>query len=276
MTAGSVMVEQVFPRFPDIDLLTGQWTPMVALDFDIAWNTELDDVDFQFLDTYNTNIPFEFGIEPGLGSLPDNNSNGSADPCRPAAMCTEAFRNSHWRFRPSVDDHAGAEDHNLSLPSALVDHASPESRISLDRRVTCARLGVAARDRILAMVIESCRPQNLSRAIASFPSVELLETLFQYYLTSPISRADSYIHSATFDPNEKRPELLAAMAAAGAVLTSDSTLTKLGYAIQECVRLAVPKHVRHHSCIGSLAMKKIYHLIGGAIVGKRQYSRKRP
>ncbi|KAB5576183.1 fungal-specific transcription factor domain-containing protein [Coniochaeta sp. 2T2.1] len=241
----STMADQVFPRFPDIDLLTGQWTPMVALDFDMALNTELDDMDLRFLDTYNTHIPFEFGIEPALGPLlgsSENTSSNSTDPCRPAAMCTEAFRNSHWRFRPSVNDHAGAEDHNLSLPSAPIDHASPESRISLDRRVTCAKLGVAARDRILAMVVESCRPENLSRAIASFPSVELLETLFQYYLTSPIARADSYIHSATFDPNEKRPELLAAMAAAGAILTSDLTLTKLGYAIQECVRLAVPKH----------------------------------
>ncbi|KAB5550747.1 hypothetical protein GE09DRAFT_1000401 [Coniochaeta sp. 2T2.1] len=245
VTGESTMASHVFPRFPDIDLLTGQWTPMVALDFDMALNTELDDMDLRFLDTYNTHIPFEFGIEPALGPLSgssENTSSNSTDPCRPAAMCTEAFRNSHWRFRPSVNDHAGAEDHNLSLPSAPIDHASPESRISLDRRVTCAKLGVAARDRILAMVVESCRPENLSRAIASFPSVELLETLFQYYLTSPIARADSYIHSATFDPNEKRPELLAAMAAAGAILTSDLTLTKLGYAIQECVRLAVPKH----------------------------------
>lgn len=158
-------------------------------------------------------------------------------------MCTDAFRNSHWRFRPSVNDHAGAEEHNLSLPVAPMDNASPESWISLDWRVTCAKLGVAACDRILAMVVESCRPENLRRAIASFPSVELLDTLFQYFLTSPIARADSFIHSATFNPNDKRPELLAAMAAAGAVLTSDLTLTKLGYAIQECVRLAVPKHV---------------------------------
>jgi hypothetical protein len=276
------MADQAFPRFPDIDLLTGQWTPIVALDLDMSLSTELDDVDLRFLDTYNNNIPFEFGIEPALGSFPGNLSSNSTDPCRPAAMCTEAFRNSHWRFRPSVNDHAGAEDHNLSLPSAAVDHASPESRISLHRRVTCARLSVAARDRILAMVVESCRPENLSRAIASFPSVELLETLFQFYLTSPIARADSYIHSATFDPNEKRPELLAAMAAAGAILTSDVTLTKLGYAIQECVRLAVPKHVSVSVPLGlflrwtKIAIRDLVANGRWGTVGKRQYSRERP
>jgi hypothetical protein len=56
---------------------------------------------------------------------------------------------------------------------------------------------------------------------------------------SPVARINSFIHAPTFDPNEKRPELLLSMAAAGAVLTSDPTLTKLGYAMQETVRPAV-------------------------------------
>jgi hypothetical protein len=89
-------------------------------------------------------------------------------------------------------------------------------------------------------VVKSCRPDNLVKAVASFPSVELLDTLIQFYLTSPHVRADSFIHAASFNPNEKKPELLLAMAAAGAVLTADPTLTKLGYAMQECVRRAIP------------------------------------
>lgn len=244
MDTGSTMVEQLFPRLPDIGLGSGHWTPMVALDFDVAFNPEFDEVDLRSLDTYNINIPFEFEVGSSLNSLGVDRPHHSSDPCRPATTCTEAFRNTHWKFRPNVNDHAGAEDHNLSLPVVPTDHTSPESRIPLDRRVTCAKLGVAARDRILTMVVKTCRPENLPKAIASFPSLELLDTLIQYYLTSPIARADCFIHSATFDPNDKRPELLVAMAATGAVLTSDLTLTKLGYALQECVRLAVPKHVR--------------------------------
>lgn len=89
------------------------------------------------------------------------------------------------------------------------------------------------------MVVKCCRPENSSRAASSFPSVKLLDTLLQYYLTSPVASAASFLHLATFDPNTRRPELVAIMAAAGAALTSDPALTKLGYAIQECVRVAV-------------------------------------
>lgn len=91
------------------------------------------------------------------------------------------------------------------------------------------------------MVVQSCRPENLPKAVAAFPSAELLDTLIQHFLTSPLPRACSFIHTPTLDPNCKRPELLLAMAAAGAVLTADPTLARLGYAMQECVRVAVPK-----------------------------------
>lgn len=254
---------QPFLGLPDFNLASGQWTPMWPLDFDFDTSIELDDMDLRFLDAYNTNVPFELG-----GGSPSNNNfnnnittgeglrqpapdNGSADPCRPAEICTETFR-KHWKFRPNAQDHGAAEEHNLSLPpfsTTLGDHESPESRVSLDRRVTSARLSVAARDKILTTIVQSCRSENLSRAVASFPSVELLDTLLQYYLTSPLARADSFLHAAAFDPNEKRPEILAAMVACGAVLTSDPALSKLGFAIQECVRVAVPKHVRLDLCV---------------------------
>jgi len=217
---------------------------MWPLDFDFDTSVELDDIDLRFLEAYNTNVPFELGggspaATAGHGQPPPQ---GSTDPCRPAAICTETFR-KHWKFRPSAQDHGSAEEHNLSLPSAGFDHASPESRISLGRRVSSPCLSVAARDKILTTVVQSCSSENLSRAVASFPSVELLDTLLQYYLTSPLAHADSFLHVATFDPSDKRPEILAAMVACGAVLTSDPALSKLGFAIQESLRIAVPRHV---------------------------------
>lgn len=213
---------------------------MGALDFNIGMNIELDDIDLRFLEAYNMNVPFELGAYPGDESMEEPRS---ADPCQPAAICTEAFR-SYWVFRPNAQDHGSAEEHNLSLPSASHNHASPESRIPPGRRITCAKLSVAARDKILTSVVQNCRPENLARAVESFPSVELLDALLQYYLASPVARSDTFLHAATFDPNTKRPELLAAMAAGGAVLTSDPVLSKLGLAIQEYLRVAVPKHVR--------------------------------
>ncbi|CRK36412.1 hypothetical protein BN1723_015080 [Verticillium longisporum] len=216
-------VNLLFSDFPDLGLVSGSWTTPIptTVPFDAA--IELDDMDLQFLDTYNT----------------------TADQNEPASSTSnqiraEAFRNFQWRFRPSVNDHAGAEEHNLSLPEAI-DTTSPESRLSVNLRITCARLKSSIRDRILTLVIKSCRPGNLSKSVSSFPSVELLDTLVQYYLGSPMARTDSYIHTPTFDPNTKRPELVAAMAAAGAVLTLDPALVKLGYAIQESVRAALPE-----------------------------------
>lgn len=236
-----------FLAAPDLNLTPGQWTPMWPLDFDFDTSVELDDMDLRFLDAYNTNVPFELGggspaAAAGHAQPP---ADGSTDPCRPAAICTETFR-KHWKFRPNAQDHGSAEEHNLSLPSAGFDHESPESRISLGRRVTSPGLSVAARDKILTTVVQSCSSENLSRAVASFPSVELLDTLLQYYLTSPLARAESFLHAATFDPSEKRPEILAAMVACGAVLTSDPALSKLGFAIQESLRVVVPRHVGHN------------------------------
>jgi hypothetical protein len=202
---------------------------------------ELDDLDLRFLDTYNITVPFELGRPSFSEATQKAPSMGRSNNMpHPASSASEAFRNHHWRFRPNHKDHGAAEEHNLSLPSDVRDHPSPESQMSFARRATSVRLGSAVRDKILSIVIQSCRPENLPKAIASFPSVELLDTLIQFYLTSPHARADSFIHAATFDPNEKRPELLLAMASAGAVLTSDATLTKLGYAMQECIRTAIP------------------------------------
>ncbi|KAM9875705.1 hypothetical protein VDGL01_10185 [Verticillium dahliae] len=235
-------VNLLFSDFPDLGLVSGSWTTPLptTVPFDAA--IELDDMDLQFLDTYNTTGPFEFGGPSEAGT---SHSRLQADQNEPASSTSnqiraEAFRNFQWRFRPSVNDHAGAEEHNLSLPEAI-DTTSPESRLSVNLRITCARLKSSIRDRILTLVIKSCRPGNLSKAVSSFPSVELLDTLVQYYLGSPMARTDSYIHTPTCDPNTKRPELVAAMAAAGAVLTLDPALVKLGYAIQESVRAALPE-----------------------------------
>jgi hypothetical protein len=235
--------------FPDWNLLPGQWTPMGTSNFEVATNLDLDDIDMRFLDSYNLRIPFELGSDTLPDAPPAPPADPAADPFHAATLCTEAFKNSIWRFRPKPHDNGGAEEHNLSLPTTTTTnddhhHSALESRILLDRRVTCARLSVSTRDKILTMIVESCRPANLARAVASFPSVELLDSLLQYSLASPVARYDEFLHTGSFNPNERRVELVAAMAAAGAVLTADPALTKLGYAIQECLRIAVPKHVR--------------------------------
>ncbi|KAK3897625.1 hypothetical protein C8A05DRAFT_38811, partial [Staphylotrichum tortipilum] len=233
------------PTFAEWDFLPGLWSAGgdngLGMEHPFP-GIELDDLDLRFLDTYNISVPFEFGRPPrSVPSHPAAPPLGLSNSPHPASSASEAFLNHHWRFRPNPKDNGAAEEHNLSLPSDGRDQPSPDSQISFTRRVTPVRLGAAARDNILTIIIQCCRPENLPKVVASFPSVELLDTLIQFYLTSTFARADSFIHAATFDPNEKKPELLLAMAAAGAVLTADPTLVKLGYAMQECIRTAIPK-----------------------------------
>ncbi|CAK7219772.1 hypothetical protein SBRCBS47491_003964 [Sporothrix bragantina] len=250
----------------------GQWTPMGALDFDATAAgsldldlDHLDDMDFRFLDAYNTRVPFEFGVSPTTGGdgvdvhRPDASVSGSqqgqmstATPGYTAAIGSgsEAFKRHYWKFRPNAQDYCGAEEHNLSLPApgaaGAVDHTSPESTLSQalpPKRPDGMRLNTASRDKILMVVTHNCLRENVARVVTSFPSVELLDTLVQFYLMSPVAQASTFLHTASFhrNPNEKRPELLAAMTAAGAVLTGDPALSKLGFAIQECLRIAVPQ-----------------------------------
>ncbi|KAJ4012016.1 hypothetical protein NW752_004411 [Fusarium irregulare] len=257
--------DPLFFQFPDLNLLSGGWGSTQANDVDMFSYNELDDIDLRFLDSYNTTIPFEIrSIQPTPRGAQTPRAASHTDPGEPAAMCTEAFQNSHWKFRPNAKDHAGAEEHNLALPATDSAYPSPESGVALDlnTRVTCAKLEGPARDRILMMVVSSCRSDHLSKAVASFPSAELLDTLLQYYLTSPVSHATAFIHAASLNPNEKRPELVAAMAACGAVLTSDPALSKLGYAIQECLRMSVAKHwERDNSLVRDLQLTQAFQII---------------
>ncbi|KAJ4120096.1 hypothetical protein NW768_010379 [Fusarium equiseti] len=257
--------DPLFFQFPDLNLLSSGWGSTQTNDVDMFSYNELDDIDLRFLDSYNTSIPFEIrSIQPTPRGAQTPRAASHTDPGEPAAMCTEAFQNSHWKFRPNAKDHAGAEEHNLALPATDSAYPSPESGVALDlnTRVTCAKLEGPARDRILMMVVSSCRSDHLSKAVASFPSAELLDTLLQYYLTSPVSHATAFIHAASLNPNEKRPELIAAMAACGAVLTSDPALSKLGYAIQECLRISVAKHwERDNSLVRDLQLTQAFQII---------------
>ncbi|KAI9149643.1 Transcription factor 1 [Paramyrothecium foliicola] len=237
-----ILSEAIDPQlsFGDLDFFSGIWMPQAHGDDDIT-GIEINDLDLRFLDSYNLSVPFELGPASRSRSRDEQTAYDLASG-ESHGIPSAAFQESPWQFRPNSQDHAGAEEHNLSLPQDLLSHASPESRVPGDAGVTSAPLGVSARDKILAMVTRCCQSDNVSKIFLAFPSVELLNALLQYYFTSHVAWSNSFLHAATFDPNEKKPELVAAMAAAGAMLTSDPALVKLGHAIQEAVRISIPKH----------------------------------
>jgi len=225
-----------------IDYQAGPWTPRELFDFGVDTNMELNDLDLSFLDTYNNANPFDLRTPsigfPATGSdIMPSFTSAPVPPLDTAALP----KASVWKFRPLAKDSGSAEQENLSLPT-------PTS-LDIDRRVTCEPLSQTSRDKVLAMILSTCKPNSIPRAVACFPSISLLDSLFQFSLTSPGSHAKHWIHAPTLLAGLTRPEVLAAIIAAGAVLTPDASIRKIGYAIQEAVRTAVQVQVEEDNTL---------------------------
>ncbi|KAJ5505530.1 Zinc finger C2H2 [Penicillium expansum] len=198
-------------------------------------------VDLSFLESYNARAPFEYEAVTAstLAPLVHAVENKASQPDH-AAREDQSVQRLRWRFVPVPQDHGYAEHGNLLLGGQVGPDTPPKSLRNLDMGPgpdNC--LDLASRDKILSIML-SQMPQPFSLNAASFPSPELLDRLIRYFLTVPFSSAGAWIHRSTFTPNQSRSELLLAMAAAGAVLTPDLTLRKLGFAMQEVVRHRLP------------------------------------
>lgn len=218
---------------------SGTRTPGGVLDFGLDFDLAMDETDFGFLDTYNMKTPFEHAKLPiERGEMPQDG----------VVLRLEAFRKSTWRFKPSREDFAAAEEINLTLPPVEDTANSPESRIGIGRKIAHELLPPSARDQILSLILRTCKPENVERIVAAFPSLELLDGLLQYYLTSSHADVRTWLHVPTFFPiAQNSPAILTALIAAGAVLTPDSSLRKLGFAFHEAARQKVTGDVRYVS-----------------------------
>lgn len=225
-----------------IDYQGGPWTPRELFDFGVDTNMELNDIDLSFLDSYNNANPFDLRTPSIAFSTGGSEYRPSFTSAPVPPLDTTALpKASVWRFRPLHKDSGSAEQGNLSLPT-------PTS-LDIDKRVTCEPITQTARDKILAMILSTCKANSIPRAVACFPSISLLDSLFQFSLTSPGSHAKHWIHAPTLKAGQTRPEVLAAIIAAGAVLTPDSAIRKVGYAIQEAIRTAVQVHVEEDNTL---------------------------
>lgn len=154
----------------------------------------------------------------------------------------QAFKDSLWQWTPGQHDHAYAEQLNLSLPP---DVDISTARLAFGAEMVEPRVSQTSRDRILAMVLSTCQQHSFARVVSSFPSADLLSKLLHNFIDFHSRLADCWIHLPSVQPDQSRPELLASMIASGAVLSGVHAIRKLGFAIQEAVRVAVPKLVCH-------------------------------
>lgn len=208
-----------------------------VLDFGTEQGFDFDDFDFSLFSAAAP-LPPQTSQQPRLEESSYPPSRGD-DVQAPAVdiMASEAFQRSLWRWIPNKMDRGYGEQLNLSLPSDVgvtFTHAE---------RPCAERLEQSARDKIMAMVMNTCDQDGIQQIVSQFPSADALDCLAQDFLFLHQTRAVSYIHIPTFRPNAMRSELMAMTAACGAVRNSVSAVRKLGFALQESVRLTVPKTV---------------------------------
>jgi hypothetical protein len=211
--------------------------------FGLETNLDLSVLDLSFLESYNARAPFEFeaATVSTTGPLTDVIEGQGAE-TDPVAREERSSQRIRWRFVPVAHDNGYAEHGNLLLGGQNGHDATPQSLLNIQTgpdpdHGDCVSL--ASRDKILSMVL-SQMPKPFLLNTASFPSPELLDRLIRYYLSVPFANPSQWIHMSKFSTRTCRPELLLAMAAAGAVLTPDPALRKLGYAMQEVLRHQLP------------------------------------
>jgi hypothetical protein len=215
--------------------ISGAATPRGIMDFTFNWDIDLNDMDVSFLDQYNDQAPFGVGTPSTdtYGALPQLASEPSGDD---VSVRHEAFKKSVWRYLPQSNrDFGASEQPNLAFDDSGFDSTHSRSRLTA-RRAIRERLDRVTRDRLLALVLGTCNPGNVGRIAGAFPSVDLLDGLIQYFLTSPSINARAWFHLPTLSPSNLRPELLASIIAAGAIATPDIHLRKLGFALHEASR----------------------------------------
>lgn len=226
-----------FRNMPPFEsFLSGHATPRGIMDLNFDMDVGLTDLDLGLLDQYNFQVPFtvETPSTDAQGLEPRTLESDSA-PVR-----AEAFKQSTWRYMPRRDkDHGGMEETNLAFPDSGKDG---NRRAHLpQRRALNERLGRVSRDRVMALVLGTCSPENVKRIASAFPSVELLDGLIQFFLTTPALDVQSWFHLPTLSLAKLSPELLACIISAGAASTPDIPLRKLGFALQEAARIGQSK-----------------------------------
>lgn len=158
---------------------------------------------------------------------------------RQLALGIEAFRRSGWSWAPGKpDQHQQADQnpqHSFSLPDGTDKRIEP-----CQRTATGGRISTSSRDRLLGLVF---RAHKSPRGLTGFPSEELLGDLVDTWFHSQLANLDLWIHPGTFQASAAMADKLAGLVAAGAVLTPIAALRRLGFALQEVIRLSIPTRV---------------------------------
>jgi hypothetical protein len=194
---------------------------------------------------------FDFGLLDhwtfdATRTMEDQTAAGTEDSAGMTAMrstLVKIWTDSPWRWSPQKTDNCFSEQSHLPLPSPSKDGHdahTPDHRTAVDR-VTQDRLQASCRDKILAIVLGTCRESLMaSRVASSFPSVDTMDSWINLFLAAHLCQVSSWVHYGSFSLNSQCPEWLAMAGAAGAILTPAPPFRRFGFALQEAIRECSP------------------------------------
>ncbi|KAF2215303.1 hypothetical protein CERZMDRAFT_120231 [Cercospora zeae-maydis SCOH1-5] len=145
------------------------------------------------------------------------------------------FQRSPWLWKPEAHSHAFSEHRSLPLDETEIDMSASPHQPFLPSLTMRRELSTHSRDKIFQMVLKAATSHV---SIPRFPSVECLNLLLRVGLAKSME-TDAWIHPGTLDAECARPELLAALIAAGCVCFGMPSVSKTGLILLEIVRVAL-------------------------------------
>lgn len=233
--------DEQFPCMDNSGYLDPAHNPRGFMDYGMETNLELNDRDFGHLYDFKQDSAV---INDMLTNGPTEQIEETNPEPRNLAIGAEAFKKSSITdWTPGHHNSSYEEQGNLSLSADAFIQAT---RMVSGRISVTERLALSSRDKILAMVLETCIPINQPRTVESFPSAEILDGLVQCFCYWHSKQTDTWMHIPSLNPNTIMTELLGMIIATGAVRTSIIAVQKLGFALMESVRNSFFKRV---SCV---------------------------
>ncbi|KAK2005127.1 hypothetical protein LX36DRAFT_676499 [Colletotrichum falcatum] len=210
---------------------------LAVLDFCDNSNLELNEVDFGLLDHWNMDAMGNTESEQSFTPHTDD----SIDLAQMRQTLVKVWTESPWQWVPNQTDSCYVEHSNFSVPPDDTTSAAFQQSRQKHAKVVKGKLDQSGRDQILAIVLSTCKSDNImSRVASSFPSLEVMDSLVHIFLAAHFCQTSQWIHHASFSMESQWAEWLAVAASAGAILTPVQTLRKFGFALQEAVRVTIP------------------------------------
>ncbi|KAH6606639.1 hypothetical protein Trco_005792 [Trichoderma cornu-damae] len=207
---------------------------LAVLDFCDDMDMEMTDMDFGLLDHWNLDLGD--GSALVTQTLANQNVQNSAGMSQMRQNLAHVWGELPWKWEPTTRDNAYTEQGNLPLSAKDISNAQFQEAKKHLERVVEQKLNLPSRDQILAIVLKTCRDASIaSRVAASFPTVDVMDTMVQAFLAAHVRQVSTWIHYPTLKLNAVWPEWIGNAVAAGAVLMPAPTLRKFGFAIQEAV-----------------------------------------